>query len=268
MTNSVTILILTGPSGSGKTTLTESLAQTISQDDETNGHHVTTCILHQDDYFTQPFIPYEERTDASYEDDSGIDYQTLRDHILFQIQQLPRQEERPDTDLVILVEGHLVNAQKLRLHSIPHISDNDGNTTIDTTCIHIQSIVLKCSQQSCTQRRLDRKSNRTQKEYQALEQYMEQYVWPTYLSVGLSSIQSLEEYCKQYNTHNEMVMVPAHGGSGGEEDHETDNGMTISTRRRSVKLHLLMKVDSVQLNLQECVEVIYHAWKNLFLSQE
>jgi hypothetical protein len=60
-----------------------------------------------------------------------------------------------------------------------------------------------------------------------------------------------------------MMMVPVHGGSGGEEDHETDG-----TRRRSVKLHLLMKVDSVQLNLQECVEVIYHAWKNLFLSQE
>ena len=139
-TTTITILLLTGPSGSGKTTVTQSLSQTI----ETHHDNVSTSILHQDDYFTQPFRPYEQRVDASYEDDSGIDYEKLRADILLQITSAARRQREATTtrEYVLLVEGHLANAQKLRLHSIPTATLEDTTRHHCTTCVHVQSIAL------------------------------------------------------------------------------------------------------------------------------
>ena len=162
-TTTITILLLTGPSGSGKTTVTQSLSQTI----ETHHDNVSTSILHQDDYFTQPFRPYEQRVDASYEDDSGIDYEKLRAGILLQITSAVRRQREATTtrEYVLLVEGHLANAQKLRLHSIPTATLEDTTRHHCTTCVHVQSIALSCSMESCAQRRLHRTSNRPLAEY-------------------------------------------------------------------------------------------------------
>ena len=254
------VLAIMGPSGSGKTTVTQSLSQTI----ETHHDNVSTSILHQDDYFTQPFRPYEQRVDASYEDDSGIDYEKLRADILLQITSAARRQREATTtrEYVLLVEGHLANAQKLRLHSIPTATLEDTTRHHCTTCVHVQSIALSCSMESCAQRRLHRTSNRPLAEYQALERYMEQYVWPTYLVVGLLLIHSLEAYCQKYFTMGPLSAAGTGGGGGGKDD-DTD-----SMSNRGVRIHLLMKVDSGQLNLKDSIKVIYDTWKKLHSSDQ
>ena len=91
---------------------------------------------------------------------------------------------------------------------------------------------------------------------------MEQYLLPAYLVVGLPSIHSLEAYCQKYFTMGPLAAAAGGGGGGGKDD-DTD-----SMSNRGVRIHLLMKVDSGQLNLKDSIKVIYDAWKKLHSSDQ
>ena len=93
---------------------------------------------------------------------------------------------------------------------------------------------------------------------------MEQYVWPTYFVVGLLLIHSLEAYCQKYFTMGPLSAAgTGGGGGGGGKDDDTD-----SMSNRGVRIHLLMKVDSGQLNLKDSIKVIYDTWKKLHSSDQ
>ena len=97
------IVLVTGPSGCGKSTFATELATQMmmfeQQRRRKRQHHHgrrqedikvqeakgtrakeevdVVRVFHQDDYFTKEFLPYEQRIDDSYEDDSGINWEKL-----------------------------------------------------------------------------------------------------------------------------------------------------------------------------------------------
>jgi uridine kinase len=56
------LILVCGPSGCGKTTVANELAEELGN----------AVIIHQDDYFDQPFLDYAERTDDSFESPSSV----------------------------------------------------------------------------------------------------------------------------------------------------------------------------------------------------
>lgn len=127
----VLLCLISGASGSGKTTLATRIKQKIiSLDNDNSCSNTENCVntsrrdvalLHQDHYFTQPFLPYSQRLDDSYENSSGIDWDNIINDIQTLAESMSAKNSHDhsinDDDQfsqssipsgVILVEGHLL----------------------------------------------------------------------------------------------------------------------------------------------------------------
>ena len=121
----VSLLLITGPSGCGKSTIAKTIAQQIYASEHnnccassTNTINASTAtinanenvperavVIHQDDYFTKEFITYKDRTDDSYENDSGVDWGRLKKDIV--------QASASGLNVkskAVVVEGHILSA--------------------------------------------------------------------------------------------------------------------------------------------------------------
>ncbi len=222
----ITVIFITGPSGCGKSTMASAVAKSLLEDERQT--ILAVRIFHQDDYFTMPFIPYSERHDTSYEDDSGIDFSKLKADmetcaIGFQ-NELKEKAKKAQTErdhplqknyeAVMIVEGHMIGAAAESLcHSISyehaddddddvvdgagkvqvhrHRSNADANTNTNTNT-RILSILIDCSRNMCKQRRLNRRK-RSNEEWEELSCYFDRAVWKGFEEYGVSAMQSLRE---------------------------------------------------------------------------
>jgi uridine kinase len=178
----VTILI-SGTSGSGKSTIAKKVSDSMSVDR-------TVTVIQQDDFFTTEFLPYRQRLDFSYENGWGIDWDKLVRKVEESSSSLPslsysrnkpsngNDDDYVEDDPVIIVEGHMLGAAASRL-----LDAFDGQATIILVFLH-------CSKEICKARRLNRR-NRSEQEWQELNTYIDTFVWPCYLEVGMPSMNSL-----------------------------------------------------------------------------
>jgi uridine kinase/SAM-dependent methyltransferase len=178
----VTILI-SGTSGSGKSTIAKKVSDSIIVD-----RRVT--VIQQDDFFTTEFLPYHQRHDFSYENGWGIDWDkivlkmeesssssSLSSSLSFRNNPINSNDENED-DAVIIVEGHMLGAAASRL-----LDAFDGQATIILVFLH-------CSKEICKARRLNRR-NRSEQEWHELNTYIDTFVWPCFIEVGMPSMESL-----------------------------------------------------------------------------
>ena len=234
----ITVILISGPSGSGKSTLANSLETRIallplppSTSTDTNNTNTTTsnitatttttCIVvHQDDYFTMPFLPYNERKDddLSYESHEGIDWLQMKKDIQTTIAtDVTTDADATTTDAdadadaayctkhhehVIIVEGHMLGAARDMFHDMDTYNGmgysqyggaNDAQTMqiqMQKTQIQILSVLISCPMEICRQRRLSRRS-RSDSETLELKHYFDQSVWPGFVQFGRPAMQAL-----------------------------------------------------------------------------
>jgi uridine kinase len=183
MTNSKhTLCIISGPSGSGKTSIATQLHKRLTLKKMNKDgvlisplkYHSTTIVLHQDNYFTLPFLSYNERKDDLYESDVGIDW----DRLIVDIQSLA--SKHPST--LVIVEGHLLGTASKLFQSLFDSFD-------------ILAVLINCGKQTCLDRRLQRKI-RNADDSRELKKYYENFVWPSFLKYGIDSLNSLQMLCR------------------------------------------------------------------------
>ena len=128
------LCLMTGPSGSGKTCSALEVKKRLlistdgSKQQGINWEKLPNCsssqiqpitrsalsaeVIHQDHYFTKPFLSYEERIDDSYENGSGIDWDRLVADIRSEFREDCRKEGasrgNANGSKVLIVEGHLL----------------------------------------------------------------------------------------------------------------------------------------------------------------
>lgn len=188
------LILITGPSGSGKSSLAQNLLQALLDHKQQQQHgSISSKIFHQDDYFTQSFLPYKDRTDFSYEDDSCIDWDSMSNHIneWFDC-------NNKDLDRIAIVEGHMVAAEYQRW-------------TCCTTHNDTVAIVLRCTKQTCLARRLHRRQ-RTPEEFEELESYIQTYVWPAFETIGRPAMGAMKNQMQQQRgssvgAHSEFIEI-------------------------------------------------------------
>ena len=175
-----TLCIISGPSGSGKTSIATQLHKrlTLKMMNKDGAlisplKYHSIIVLHQDNYFTLPFILYNERKDDLYESDVGIDW----DRLIFDIQSLA--SKHPST--LVIVEGHLLGAASKLFQSLVDSFD-------------ILAVLINCGKQTCLDRRIQRKV-RNADESRELRKYYESFVWPSFLKYGIDSLNSLQMLC-------------------------------------------------------------------------
>ena len=152
------LLLICGPSGSGKSTLATAVLEQAAD----------AAVIRQDDYFTQPFLPYSARVDDSFETAQHIDWDKLSTDTAAQ--------EAP----VVVLEGHMVATQHQRMWQLCQAHSRR------LVCVVLQSSLVQCKQ-----RRLFRRP-RSDEDIAELKAYIEQYMWPAYLSHGVAAIEQLE----------------------------------------------------------------------------
>jgi len=181
------LCLITGPSGSGKTSIASELEKLLtknictahqenlplSEDNSGNGDVGRTAVvlLHQDHYFSKTFLPYNERKDDSYENNSGIDW----DRLILDIQW--HASKHPAS--IIIVEGHLLGDASAMFQNIALSFD-------------ILSFLTTCSMETCRHRRLERRF-RSDYERHELANYFNTIVWPSFLKYGVDALQALRD---------------------------------------------------------------------------
>ena len=209
------LCLITGPSGSGKTSIALELKKRLLGrlfllSNKLDGKRpASVVVIHQDQYFTKPFRPYKDRIDDSYENSSGIDWDSLLADVRLRLLGAPEDEteenqpgwknnDEVDTGInIVIVEGHLLGdaAALFRKRFLVH-----GN-------VGIVAVLLEgCSQEICKRRRLERKKNRSEDEKKELANYIDFFVWPSFLRYGIHAMDTLRselvgvEMTNGYNT--------------------------------------------------------------------
>ena len=174
------LCLITGASGSGKTSIASNLKENILKNvtehrflngeiSSQNRTFIKIVLLHQDNYFTKPFLPYIERKDDSYENHSGIDW----DRLMTDIQLHASSKHR----VVIIVEGHLLGDATAKFQQF----ENDFDTI---------AVLVTCQKDTCKRRRLERRY-RNEDEKNVLANYIDTFVWPSFLKYGVDAMHSL-----------------------------------------------------------------------------
>lgn len=152
-------------------------------------------VIHQDHYFTKPFLPYEERVDDSYENGSGIDWERLvadvRSELGDECCKDATENEIEAGPKVLIVEGHLLGDATMLFREKILGCQNIGILGV---------FLLGCSQESCKHRRLMRKKDRSDDERNKLSKYIDTFVWPSFLSYGVSAMKTLRQDLDTENT--------------------------------------------------------------------
>eukprot|EP00931_Biecheleriopsis_adriatica_P124482 TRINITY_DN99617_c0_g1_i1.p1 TRINITY_DN99617_c0_g1~~TRINITY_DN99617_c0_g1_i1.p1 ORF type:complete len:226 (+),score=41.14 TRINITY_DN99617_c0_g1_i1:84-680(+) len=152
------VVLVCGSSGSGKSSLAAMLTKELRD----------AAVIHQDHYFTQPFMPYKDRTDDSYEGPNHIGFGRLVTDV----------KQKQAMSPLVVVEGHLVATDK------------------ELTSLAALAVILRCPEDVCKARRLNRRL-RSEQETRELEAYIDKYVWPAYLEHGQPALAALEEECEK-----------------------------------------------------------------------
>ena len=185
----------------------------------TNTHAV--IVIHQDQYFTKPFLPYKERNDDSYESGSDIDWDRLvsdiQSHFIENDAYANDDDDDDDNNVdnedvvakkkIIIVEGHILgNAAEIIRRKLLLLFYNNKNETEEdasVTCNYyyynkvvmntmiLTILLVGCSKEVCKHRRLERKSNRSELERRELAQYIDDYMWPAYEKYGRPAMDTL-----------------------------------------------------------------------------
>lgn len=228
-----TLILITGPSGCGKTTLAQHIANHINTNNNNNNNdhqyvenllanHVTKAVvLHQDDYFTKPFIPYKDRKDDSYENESGINWMQLQNDIMKgagKRSATPTSTSKTNSNhphnsnIVMIVEGHLLSSSLLTIinttssnNSTSNYDENNQNTLFNTYT-KILILLISCNEEKCLNQRLNRNPNRTKEESNELKSYYSQYVWSSYLKYGIDAKQSFRDWFGMIMMENNQRM--------------------------------------------------------------
>jgi uridine kinase len=207
------LCLITGPSGSGKTCIALELKKRLSMattlptssgsgnnnaDGDTARNPASTpinpdtkrlfsvVVIHQDHYFTQPFLSYKERVDDSYENDSGIDWDGLFADVQLQLDGVG-DDNNGDTGSddgikMVIVEGHLLG----------HVAARFREKFFACEKVGVLAVLLEgCSRESCKHRRLERKRERSEEEHRELAKYINDFVWPCFLKYGVPAMDAL-----------------------------------------------------------------------------
>ena len=238
------LCLITGPSGSGKTSialelqkrlLTTAAAATTSASkkntalrhrhdtegeldhrisssgsDEVKQDTPAVVLLHQDNYFTKPFLPYKKRIDDSYENNSGIDWDRLMVDIQFQLQDASKNDGDGDDNgahvKIVIVEGHLLGDAaamfRQKFHNTSTSTDDNyycyDDDNDDDDCrssfnmnVDILAVLIECSRETCKHRRLERRQDRSDDERKELENYIDAFVWPSFLKYGVDAMDDM-----------------------------------------------------------------------------
>lgn len=181
----LSVFLITGGSGCGKSTLANRL-----QDDYLK-KEIPTKVIHQDDYFLLPFLPYSERVDLSYESDQGIDFKKIKSDVSINVNLLFNEackENFQKTDeFVIIIEGHMIGAAAEMLYDANTYTQN--SKYIKST--NIITVIIDTDMETSKNRRLYRRQ-RSQKELDELEHYFDTAVWPGYLKYGRPALEALK----------------------------------------------------------------------------
>jgi len=189
------LCLVTGPSGSGKSSIALELQKQLFVTTNTNGQQVSVVeVIHQDHYFTKPFLPYKERVDDSFENSSGIDWDCLLADVDSKLAGAASRSNEDDncpekkhcfnsdaSTTIVIVEGHLLGdvASLFR----------QKFSTVSILVI----LLVNCSQESCKQRRLDRRKDRSEDERNELTNYIDDFVWPSFLKYGVDAMNALRQ---------------------------------------------------------------------------
>ncbi len=210
MGNDNILCLVTGPSGSGKTRIALELQKRLSETEPTpigsmkqtvDGDKLvgylalstakpqrsaSAVVIHQDHYFTKPFLPYKERADDSYENGSGINWDGLLADVQSELEGTSR--DRTDDNAttkkgikIIIVEGHLLGEAAAQFRQ----------RFFQETIGILGAFLVGYSQESCKHRRLERKKDRTMDERKELADYIDAFVWPSFLKYGVVATDAL-----------------------------------------------------------------------------
>ena len=150
-----------GPIGCGKSTLAAEIAHQVGE--RVGGGHA--IVVHQDSYFTLPFLPYRLRSDPSFEGPLHVDWGRLESDV-----------DRLRREYTVVLEGHVVAAR-------PELVERCGLI-----------VVIECGKVLCRSRRLGRRK-RAEGEEAELGLYFDEYVWPGFLSFLVPSLEDIGERC-------------------------------------------------------------------------
>jgi ABC-type oligopeptide transport system ATPase subunit len=230
----VSLVLITGPSGCGKSSLAKSIVNLYqpSSVSEVSSKNTNKCdghsnnniiLLHQDNYFTKQFIPYKERIDDSYEDDSGIDWDRLtKDITESQI------SNNTAVDLVV-VEGHILSSKLI-------ISSNQQQKLLHSSYFdHILIILISSTREVCRYRRMNRRKDRSEEEKLELGIYFDQFVWPSYLKHGLVAKQSFRDLVMATAPDTGSSTGNDTGNDTGSQDKDEDHaGVSVISNKISI----------------------------------
>ncbi|GFH43944.1 hypothetical protein CTEN210_00418 [Chaetoceros tenuissimus] len=181
------VFLITGGSGCGKSTLANRLQ------DEYLKKDILTKVIHQDDYFLLPFLPYSERVDLSYESDQGIDFKKIKSDISINVNLLVNEASiachddfKKTDEIVLIVEGHMIGAAAEMLYD----ADTYIQKSKHVTSMNIITVIFDTDRETSKKRRLYRRQ-RSQKELDELEHYFDTAVWPGYLKYGRPALEAL-----------------------------------------------------------------------------
>ena len=195
------LCLITGPSGSGKTSMALELLKNLLgnplllSDKPDAKRSASVIVIHQDFYFTKPFLPYKNRIDDSYENSSGIDWDSLLADVDSGLTETSGEETDNTNKLncgingigdvgvkIVIVEGHLLGDAAAHFR----------RRILERKNIGVVTVLLKgCSQETCRRRRLERKKDRSEVERKELASYIDTFVWPSYLKYGIHAMDSL-----------------------------------------------------------------------------
>ena len=175
----VTILLISGASGSGKSTIAKKVADSMV--------NRKVEVLQQDNYFSAEFRPYHQRHDFSFENGFGIDWDRLT------MDMEAGTNSCTDSDSVIIVEGHMLGA------AAPKFFDSfESQASIVLVFIH-------CPKEICKARRLSRQK-RSDQEWEELNTYIDNFVWPCFVEIGMPTMESLKRHA-DLNRENRDVAI-------------------------------------------------------------
>jgi SAM-dependent methyltransferase len=166
----VAVVLISGSSGSGKSTIARGVVNSLPK---------TSTLFQQDNYFTTPFMPYCQRSDDSHEDGSGIDWPRLV-HDMEACCSDFTHDISCSLDHVLVVEGHMLGAASDLL-----FGSFKGRA-------NFLVVLIQCTQQVCKTRRLTRRG-RDKVEWEELSEYFDNFVWPSFLKVGIPVLEVLRE---------------------------------------------------------------------------
>jgi len=168
------LVLISGSSGSGKSTIAKRVAEFI-----TDATKQTVQIFHQDDYFTADFLPYHKRNNFLFENGFGIDW----DKLVSDVEHVSTSDHDSNKECVIVVEGHMIGAAASKFFDV-----FVGQAKFIL-------IFLDCPREICRARRLNRRK-RTKEEYEELSNYIDTYVWPCFVQVGIPAMESMKQLVK------------------------------------------------------------------------